>query len=140
MRGAGRAESGGGFPVSHTWARGRLLSIHKAIDAPPTDAVALGRELEKIEREAAERREKAGRPKADGTSGKFPEDTKGDVRDKVGDAVGMSGVLIYFRFRDFTGGSSTSRSAGRHSRARAIAPNVLIVTLEVCKFYSAFWV
>lgn len=54
----------------------------------PSEAVALGRDLEKLERPAASQRQ--------GTrtdlqhSGNFPE-SSGDTRDKVGPAVGMSG-------------------------------------------------
>lgn len=54
----------------------------------PSEAVALGRDLEKLEQPKAAARERAG--KKIEPSGKFPEG-KGDTRDKVGAAVGMSG-------------------------------------------------
>jgi ParB-like chromosome segregation protein Spo0J len=54
----------------------------------PSEAVALGRDLEKLEQPKAAARERAG--KKIEPSGKFPEG-KGDTRDKVGPAVGMSG-------------------------------------------------
>ncbi len=48
--------------------------------------VAIGRRLEKLERPRARERMLAGNP-----PGKLPEGSKGDTRDKVGAAVGMSG-------------------------------------------------
>ena len=46
----------------------------------------MGRRLEELERPKAEEREKAGRP-----SGNLPEGGKGDTRDIVGEALGVSG-------------------------------------------------
>lgn len=63
-------------------------------DFAPTEAVALGRELERLERPKAKKRQKEhgktapGKPKD--TSGNLPE-VKGETRDKVGEGVGMSG-------------------------------------------------
>lgn len=56
------------------------------LDMAPSEKVALGLELEKLEKPRAEERERAGRP-----SGNLPEGTKGQTRDLVGAAVGMSG-------------------------------------------------
>lgn len=59
----------------------------------PSEAVALGRDLEKLERpKALERQAAAGEANLPTSSGKLPElVNKGDTRDKVGPAVGMSG-------------------------------------------------
>ncbi len=61
-----------------------------------SEAVALGRELEKLEQQEARKRQagagpKEGRGKKSSGSGKLPEPDKGDTRDKVAQAVGMSG-------------------------------------------------
>jgi ParB-like chromosome segregation protein Spo0J len=58
-------------------------------DFTPSEAVAIGKALEESERQAArERRARPGSPR----SGKLPEQgTKGDTREKVAAAVGMSG-------------------------------------------------
>jgi N6-adenosine-specific RNA methylase IME4 len=65
-------------------------------DFTPSEMVALGQALEEWQREAARRRQatagpKAGRGQKLTGSGKLPEPVKGDTRDKVGAAVGMSG-------------------------------------------------
>jgi hypothetical protein len=62
----------------------------------PVEAVALGRKLEEFERAAArERQAQAGPANGPGVKsnglGKLPEAAKGETRDRVGDAVGMSG-------------------------------------------------
>lgn len=54
-------------------------------DFTPLEMDAIGRKIEPKLREMAEKREKAG------PSGNFPEDEKGDVRDQVGDRLGISG-------------------------------------------------
>ena len=60
-------------------------------DLEPSEAVALGEALEKRERQRAKKRLKeAGKLGGEG-SGKLPEASKGQTRDKVGNAVGMSG-------------------------------------------------
>lgn len=62
-------------------------------DFTTLEAVALGRDLEKLERpEAKERQKKHGgtAPGRKNTSGKFPE-VSGQTRDKVGAAVGING-------------------------------------------------
>ncbi|VTR94115.1 Marine sediment metagenome DNA, contig: S01H1_S24385 (Fragment) OS=marine sediment metagenome GN=S01H1_59837 PE=4 SV=1: ParBc [Gemmata massiliana] len=53
------------------------------------ELVEVGRRIEKLEKPNSDRRKKAGR----GTepSGKFPDGSTGDTRDKVGSALGMSG-------------------------------------------------
>jgi ParB family chromosome partitioning protein len=62
----------------------------------PVEAVKLGRKLEEFERAAArERQAQAGPSNGPGVKsnglGKLPEAAKGETRDRVGDAVGMSG-------------------------------------------------
>jgi DNA modification methylase len=68
-------------------------------DLTPEEAVSLGRMLEEPERAKAKARERAGKS-PDGQAGgrgkkkppgKFPEGFTGETRDKVGEAVGMSG-------------------------------------------------
>lgn len=62
-------------------------------DFTPSEAVALGRRLEELERPAAaERQQESGKRYGKG-SGDSPEpiEAKGDTREKVGGAVGMSG-------------------------------------------------
>lgn len=61
-------------------------------DFLPSEAVAIGRELEKIEKEAAQKRIEASQGNRQSGSVKFTGPEKGNVRDKVGEAVGMSGV------------------------------------------------
>jgi ParB/RepB/Spo0J family partition protein len=56
-----------------------------------SEAVSLGRALEDLERPAAEARKKAGTNQHTEPSGKLPEASKGDTRDKVAEAVGLSG-------------------------------------------------
>jgi hypothetical protein len=62
----------------------------------PSEAVALGKALEELERPKAKARQAQAGPaqgagkKASG-SGKFPEPLRGQVRDRVAEAVGMSG-------------------------------------------------
>jgi N6-adenosine-specific RNA methylase IME4 len=65
-------------------------------DFAPSEAVALGQELEELERRAARERQAAagpagGKGRKPSGSGKLPEAVKGDTRDKVGAALGMSG-------------------------------------------------
>jgi len=61
-------------------------------DFSRSEAVAMGESIEKfIEKPAAEKREKSGTNQYTEPSGKLPEGSKGDSRDKVGAAVGMSG-------------------------------------------------
>src|SRR5690606_23867993 len=57
-------------------------------DMTPSEKVALGKALEALERPRAEARERAGIP-----SGKLPEGSgrRGEVREIVGEAIGMSG-------------------------------------------------
>ena len=60
----------------------------------PSEMLAIGRAVEALERPAAEERERANQAKpGDGKTGtgNFPVPDKGRVRDKVGDAVGVSG-------------------------------------------------
>jgi ParB-like chromosome segregation protein Spo0J len=61
----------------------------------PTEAVAIGRALEELERPKAKARQKEHGGTAPGqaknTGGKLPEVSSGDTRDKVAEAVGMSG-------------------------------------------------
>lgn len=65
-------------------------------DFTPSEAVALGEALEELERRKAKERQKAHGGTAPGksknTSGNLPEvRSNGDTRDKVAEAVGMSG-------------------------------------------------
>jgi hypothetical protein len=53
----------------------------------PTELVALGRAIEAVEREAAATRMKAGK----GACGQLPQGDEGKTRDRVGDALGVSG-------------------------------------------------
>jgi ParB family chromosome partitioning protein len=57
----------------------------------PSEAVSIGRALEELERAAADRRKKSGTNQHTEPSGKIPEGSKGQTRDKVAEAVGMSG-------------------------------------------------
>jgi site-specific DNA-methyltransferase (adenine-specific) len=64
------------------------------LDLAPSEAVALGRKLEELEQKAAKGRQRhGGRPSKDGKkrSGKLPDHSTGQTRDKVAPAVGMSG-------------------------------------------------
>lgn len=58
-------------------------------DFTPSEAVALGRRLEELERPAAAERQRA--ELKQNRSGEKPEREKGETREKVGAAVGMSG-------------------------------------------------
>ncbi len=57
----------------------------------PSEAVAIGKELENLERPKAKGREKEGGRMGGKGSGKLPDPSKGQTRDKVAEAVGMSG-------------------------------------------------
>lgn len=57
----------------------------------PTEAVALGRQLEELEKPKAKERKTSGKNQHSEPSGKLPEGSKGDTRDIVGEAVGLSG-------------------------------------------------
>jgi ParB family chromosome partitioning protein len=58
---------------------------------PPSEAVRIGQTLEELEKAQAKERQKAGGRAGGKGSGKLPEAQTGDVRDKVAEAVGMSG-------------------------------------------------
>lgn len=60
-------------------------------DFTPSEAVAIGGALEQYERERAKERKASGTNQHTKPSGKLPEGSKGDTRDKVAAAVGMSG-------------------------------------------------
>ena len=60
-------------------------------DFTPSEAVAIGRELEKQEREKAKERETAGISQPPEPCGNLPQGSPGKTRDKVGRAIGMSG-------------------------------------------------
>jgi hypothetical protein len=62
-------------------------------DFSPREAVALGKVLEALERPKAKARQNQGRPKTSDklSSDEIPEVIKGDTRDKVGRALGVSG-------------------------------------------------
>jgi ParB family chromosome partitioning protein len=60
-------------------------------DLNPVEAVAIGRALEELEREKARKRQQEGGRAGGQGSGKLPEASAGDTRDKVAAAVGMSG-------------------------------------------------
>jgi ParB family chromosome partitioning protein len=60
-------------------------------DYTPSEAVALGSALEELERTGAKRRQQEGGRSGGKASGNLPEASKGDTRDKVAAAVGMSG-------------------------------------------------
>jgi len=60
-------------------------------DFTPTEAVAIGEALEEMERPKAQARLTAGVNQHTEPSGKLPEGSRGDTRDKVAAAVGMSG-------------------------------------------------
>jgi hypothetical protein len=62
-------------------------NLHRQ-DMLPSELVSLGEELEAVEREAAKQRQ--GRPGAE-RSGKLPEHTKGQARDRVAEALGLGG-------------------------------------------------
>ena len=78
------------------WLRAERDENTCRLDLAPSEAVAIGLELERLERQAAKERQAAAGPeegrgcKRTG-SGKFPEPVKGQARDKAGQAVGMSG-------------------------------------------------
>jgi N6-adenosine-specific RNA methylase IME4 len=61
-------------------------------DFTPSEAVAIGEQLEALERAEAEARMKAGVNQYSKPSEKFTEGAKGQTRDRVGEALGMSGV------------------------------------------------
>lgn len=58
----------------------------------PSEKVALGIELEKLERPKASERKKSTQGNRQSGAEKFSAPEKGDTRDKVGGAIGMSGV------------------------------------------------
>jgi ParB-like chromosome segregation protein Spo0J len=60
-------------------------------DFTPSEAVAIGRALEELERPQAAKRKTAGTNQYTEPSGKLPEGSRGDTRDKVAAAVGVSG-------------------------------------------------
>jgi hypothetical protein len=60
-------------------------------DFTPSEAVAIGAALEGLERAEAKERQSAGGRAGGKGSGKLPEPSKGQTRDKVAEAVGMSG-------------------------------------------------
>lgn len=64
------------------------------VNFTPTEAVELGKRLEALEKPKAEERRKAtqNNDAAKSSSGNLPEQDKGDTRDKVAEAVGMSGA------------------------------------------------
>jgi ParB family chromosome partitioning protein len=55
------------------------------------EAVNVGRDLEELERDAAKQRQRDGGRNGGKGSGKLPEPSTGDTRDKVAAVVGMSG-------------------------------------------------
>lgn len=57
----------------------------------PTEIVETGRPLEEMEREQAKRRKTAGINQHTEPSGKLPEGSTGDTRDKVASSLGVSG-------------------------------------------------
>jgi ParB family chromosome partitioning protein len=70
-------------------------NLHRK-DLTPSEAVALGKALEELERAGAKKRQAqagpaVGRGKKASGPGNLPGPVKGRVRDKVGEAVGMSG-------------------------------------------------
>lgn len=71
--------------------RGEWAENSQRKDFTPSEAVAIGRVLEDIERERAEARRRDGLKQFDSRSGKFPERESGETRDIVGRAVGLSG-------------------------------------------------
>jgi hypothetical protein len=60
-------------------------------DFTPSEAVRIGTALEALEKEEAKERQKEGGRAGGKGSGKLPEAQTGDTRDKVAEAVGMSG-------------------------------------------------
>lgn len=60
-------------------------------DFAPSEAVAIGKQLKEIEAVEADKRKKSGVNQYTEPSGKLPPGSKGKTRDKVGEAVGMSG-------------------------------------------------
>lgn len=60
-------------------------------DFEPSELVALGRELERIESEEAKKRQESGVNQYTEPSGNFPEGSTGRARDKVASALGVSG-------------------------------------------------
>lgn len=71
-------------------ARGEFAENAQRKDFTPSEAVAIARALEPIEKEAAKERMVA----AHASPGKFPEQARGNARDKVGSYVGVSGRTI----------------------------------------------
>jgi hypothetical protein len=60
-------------------------------DFTPSEAVALGKDIEKMEKRAAKERQKRGGRAGGQASGNLPEASKGQTRDKVAEVIGMSG-------------------------------------------------
>jgi ParB family chromosome partitioning protein len=60
-------------------------------DFTPTERVALGEELEKLERAEAKRRQREGGRSGGKAGGKLPQASAGKTRDKVAEALGTSG-------------------------------------------------
>jgi hypothetical protein len=60
-------------------------------DFTPSEAVAIGEALEQWEHAKAKQRQEAGTNQHTEPSGKLPEASKGQTRDKAAEAVGMSG-------------------------------------------------
>lgn len=61
-------------------------------DFTKSEAVALGKRLEELERPKAKQRKRAGQNQHTEPGDKFTPPSKGKTRDKVGAAVGMSAV------------------------------------------------
>src|SRR5262249_11179798 len=60
-------------------------------DFTPSEKVALGEALEALERQAAKRRQRDGGRAGGKACGNLPQASAGKTRDRVGEAVGMSG-------------------------------------------------
>jgi N6-adenosine-specific RNA methylase IME4 len=76
-------------------------------DLLPSEYVQLGEALEALEKPEAKSRQQTGRPKADTvTPGKFTGHNKGDIRDRVGAALGVSGP-VYEKAKEIVAAART---------------------------------
>jgi hypothetical protein len=92
----------------------------------PSEAVAIGEELWKLERPKAKERQKAvikerdEKGKAKSTSGKLPEVAKGDVRDKVASAFASRSVSFPAATFFLWGAGSASKARALRRRSSAV--------------------
>jgi hypothetical protein len=101
--------------------RGEFAANACRKDFLPSELVAIGREVERVERERAKEREReGGRRKG---SGKLPDPEKGDSRDKIAKQLGISG-------RTYEKARPSSRRSKASLKGLAMSPPSWTATAE----------